>query len=224
MPVQRLLIVEDDPLWREHLHETARSEGCEVALASDGFEALSYLNSQERARPNLVVMDLMMPRVDGWELYGRMRTTAALRDIPVLMMSVTGQSVNLGGVVGFLHKTDSPGPLLSELRQRLRGFDVFPPVPEPSGPYALRFTEETRLALGTLPPSQQVAIRQHLLRAAELANGALPMASTWLVALPGDPPALLVTVQGVRVVLEVDDTERSLLASSAIIPVHLPRS
>ncbi|WP_224244888.1 response regulator [Hyalangium gracile] len=220
----RLLIVEDDPSWREVLRVTARSEGCEVALASDGLEALSYLSDAGRQRPNLVVLDLMLPRLDGWELYGRMRTHETLRDIPVLMMSVASQSVTLGGVVGFLHKTATPEPALLELRQRLRRFEHSGRVHEERGPYGLRMSEETLLTLSALPSSLHHAVRQHLHRAAELADGALPLASTWLVALPGEPPSLLVTVQGIRVVLEVDDVARELTATTAIIPTYLPRT
>jgi len=224
MSVQRLLVVEDDPAWRESLSETARAEGCEVALATDGEEALWYLSDASRTRPNLVLLDLVMPRVDGWELYGRMRTDDELRHIPVLMISVANQRVELGGVVGFLHKTVPPETVLAELRERLRRFDVLPPQAEQPWPYALRFTEEASLALDTLPTSLRQLLRQRLYRAAELASGELPLMSTWLMALPGTPPSLLVTVEGVRVVLEVDDGARRLTVSMVIIPPHLPRA
>lgn len=229
MPVQRLLVVEDDPAWGKRLGETARAEGCSVTVASDGAEALSYLSDARLARPNLVVLDLVLPHVDGWDLYAQMRTTEELRDIPVLMMSITPQRVNLGGVVGFLHKTDSLEPALTQLRECLRRFelpDLAPvvPAPEKLGPYGLQLTEGARMALGTLHASTLNAVRLHLLRAAELAGSELPMMSTWLMALPGSPPSLLVTVAGVRVVLEVDDAARTLRATTVIIPPHLPRS
>lgn len=224
MSVSRLLIVEDDPSWQERLRVTARSEGCDVLLASDGQEALSYLSDARRARLDLVMLDLLLPHVDGWELYGRMRTDETLRQIPILMMSVAPQSVELGGVVGFLHKTTAPEPALTELRQHLRGLELVERVPQSHGAYGLEFSDETLLALAALPWPLHHAVRQHLLRAAELVDGALPMASSWLVALPGAPPSLLVTVQGIRVVLEVDDLARKLIATTAIIPAHLPRS
>jgi CheY-like chemotaxis protein len=225
MPVQRLLVVEDDPAWREYLGETARAEGCEVALATDGEEALSYLSNRAHPRPDLVVMDLVMPRVDGWELYGRMRTHDELRHIPVLMMSVAQQRVELGGVVGFLQKTVPPETVLAELRERLRRFDVLPPPSEQLWPYSLRFTEEASLALDTLPANLRQLLRQRLFRAAELAAGEeLPLMSTWLMALPGTPPSLLVTVEGIRVVLEVNDRARQLTVAVVIIPPHLPRT
>lgn len=224
MPVERLLIVEDDPTWRASLSETAREEGCLVEQARDGEEALSYLRDSARTRPNLVVMDLVMPRVDGWELYARMRTDDELRHIPVLMMSVSNQQVELGGVVGFLQKTVPPETVLSQLRERLRHFDVLPPQTPQTSSYALRFTEECSLVLDTLPTPLRQLLRQRLYRAAELASGELPLMSSWLMALPGTPPSLLVTAEGVRVVLEVDDSARQLITSLIIVPPHLPRT
>ena len=195
-----------------------------MEVARDGEEALAYLSDRSRTRPNLVVTDLMMPRVDGWELYARMRTDEELRHIPVLMMSVSNQQVELGGVVGFLHKQMPPDRVLAELRERLRRFDVLPPPVDTSRPYALRFTEESALVLDTLPGPLRQLLRLRLYRASELAGGELPLMSTWLMALPGTPPSLLVTVEGVRVVLEVDDPARQLTASVVIVPPHLPRS
>ncbi|MDY7230028.1 response regulator [Hyalangium rubrum] len=225
MRIQRLLVVEDDPTWRDRLGEAALKEGCDVTLASDGLEALSQLNDSARPPPELVLLDLLMPHLDGWGLYGRMRSDAALRRIPILMMSMAqGRDIDLGGVVGFLHKAPSPEPTLTELRQRLR--QPTPPSfkAEAVTAYALRLTEECTLTLNTLPTPLRHAVQMHLHRAAELAGTELPMMSTWLLALPGTPPSLLVTVQGVRVVLEVDDAARTLTTSTFIIPPHLPLS
>ena len=225
MSVQRLLVVDDDPVWRELLGEAARLEGCDVTLAADGLEALSCLENTTRPRPDLVLLDLLMPRMDGWGLYGQMRTDGALRHIPILMMSqAEGRGMDLGGVVGFLHKTPSPEPLVHELRERLRLFDGWAREPEPGGPYALRFTMEASLALGTLAPPLRHAANAHLYRAAELASTELPLMSTWLIALPGDTPSLLVTVQGIRMVLEMNEGARTLTVSTVVIPPHLPRA
>jgi CheY-like chemotaxis protein len=225
MPVRNLLVVDDDPAWRDQLGEAARREGCTVTLAADGLEALSCLANTAQPRPDLVLLDLLMPRLDGWGLYGQMRTDDTLRDIPILMMSqASGRHLDLGGVVGFLHKTASPEPLLTELRQRLRGFELKAPEPGPAGPYALRIPEHSALALSTLTPALRHAAHMHLYRAAELAGTEFPMMSSWLMALPGWPPSLLVTVQGVRMVMEVDNDARTLEVTTVIIPPYLPRS
>jgi CheY-like chemotaxis protein len=225
MPVQRLLLVDDDPVWRERLGEAAQAEGCDVTLASDGLEALDCLRSPAHARPDLVLLDLLMPRVDGWGLYERMRTNEALRRIPILLMSqaLCGE-VNLGGVVGYLHKAPSPEPVVHALREHLRRFEGSAHPPTPSGAYTLRFTEEASLALGSLAPPLRHAAHAHLYRAAELAGTELPMMSTWLIALPASTPSLLVTVQEVRMVLEMDEAARTLTVTTVVIPTYLPRT
>jgi CheY-like chemotaxis protein len=225
-PIQHLLLVEDDALWRERLGEAARADGLKVSHATDGAEALEWLRTNPRAgHPDLILLDLMLPRMDGWELYSRLRTNEQLRHLNVLMFSaaLSGQEPPLGGVVGYLHKPHAPEAMLGALRTQLRELPE-PPPREPSGPYTLEVPEHVSLSLGLLPRPVGHAVRLHLLRAAELVGTELPMTSTWLMALPGTPPALMVTVEGVQVVLEVDDAQRVLTASTAVVPPHLVSS
>ncbi|WP_225411535.1 response regulator [Stigmatella hybrida] len=224
MPVHRLLVVEDDPSWQKSLENVARAEGCDVTVVSDGEAALSTLSGDPRTRPNLVVLDLLLPRMDGWEVYGRMRVDHDLRTIPVLMLSAAAaQEPKLGGIVGMLQKTSSPEPVIHQFRERLRGFSVPSPAAPEESPYTVRLTEDTSLLLHALPPALRHAVRLHLFRAADLLRTGLPMMSTWLMALPGDPPSLLVTVEGVRAVMEINEAERTLTVTSLIIPTYLPR-
>jgi CheY-like chemotaxis protein len=83
------LIVEDDPAMREILRRSLAKEGWSVAEAADGREALAGL---ARARPAAVVLDLMMPGMDGFEVLEAMRSEAAWRDIPVVI--VTAKDLN----------------------------------------------------------------------------------------------------------------------------------
>ncbi|SET95889.1 response regulator transcription factor [Stigmatella erecta] len=225
MTVHRLLVVEDDPSWQKSLGDVARAEGYDVTVVSDGEEALTTLSGDPRARPNLVVLDLLLPRMDGWELYGRMRVDHDLRTIPVLMLSAAAaQEPKLGGIVGMLQKTSSPEPVIRQFRERLRGFTAPAPGVAPAeSPYTVRLAEDTSLLLQSLPPALRHAMRLHLFRAAELLRTGLPMMSTWLMALPGEPPSLLVTVEGVRAVMEINEAERTLTVTSLIIPTYLPR-
>ncbi|SEM39848.1 Response regulator receiver domain-containing protein [Stigmatella aurantiaca] len=224
MPVHRLLVVEDDPSWQKSLEDVARAEGCDVTVVSDGEAALSTLSGDPRTRPNLVVLDLLLPRMDGWEVYGRMRVDHDLRTIPVLMLSAAAaQEPKLGGIVGMLQKTSSPEPVIHQFRERLRGFTVPSPAAPEESLYTVRLTEDTSLLLHSLPPALRHALRLHLFRAADLLRTGLPMMSTWLMALPGEPPSLLVTVEGVRAVMEINEAERTLTVTSLIIPTYLPR-
>ncbi|RYZ41241.1 MAG: response regulator [Myxococcaceae bacterium] len=223
MGIHHLLLVEDDRTWREGVDRAAREAGFVVSLVADGAEALSWLRHRPRAQhPDLVLLDLMLPRVDGWELYGRMRTDARLRHLSVMMMSSASgpPEVPLGGVVGFLRKPSRPETLVSELAERLRELPRRTPEP-PRMPYSLRLPDESLYSLHALPDPIRHAVRVHLLRAAELAATELPLASSWLMALHSEQPSLLVTVEGVRVVLEVDDAACALTASIVIVPSHL---
>ena len=80
----RLLVVDDDREIREALRTALEDEGFTVAVAANGAEALAKI--QER-RPRLVLLDLMMPIVDGWEVLDRVRADPSLDDVRVCVCS-----------------------------------------------------------------------------------------------------------------------------------------
>jgi adenylate cyclase len=80
----QVLVVDDDAKSRDMLRRTLEKEGWSVAEAVNGREALSHLN---RARPGLVLLDLMMPEMDGFEVLERMRSEDPWRDIPVIIVT-----------------------------------------------------------------------------------------------------------------------------------------
>lgn len=77
----KLLIVDDDPTLRRLLEEFFAGEGFEVALAATGSEAVREVY---RVRPALVVLDVMMPGMDGWETTARLREMA---DVPIILLT-----------------------------------------------------------------------------------------------------------------------------------------
>ena len=83
-----VLVVEDDKDIRELIQLCLESDGLEVVTASDGREALARV---EEVRPDAILLDLMMPEVDGWEV---IRTLKArdddIADVPVFMMTAYG--------------------------------------------------------------------------------------------------------------------------------------
>lgn len=76
----RLLVVDDDRETREALRTALEDEGYTVAVAANGAEAMAKL---EERPPRLVLLDLVMPIVDGWEVLDRMRANPALAGVPV---------------------------------------------------------------------------------------------------------------------------------------------
>jgi CheY-like chemotaxis protein len=83
-----VLIVEDDEDIRADLAAILRLKGYQVEQASNGHEALVCMR---RALPSVVLLDLMMPEMNGWELRAVMREDQRLRDVPVVVVSGAGK-------------------------------------------------------------------------------------------------------------------------------------
>ena len=82
----RILVVEDDDAIRELVTEILREDGYQVREASNGVEALEQL---ERDRPDLIVLDLMMPVMDGWAFVEECRTKPECGDVPIVVTSAS---------------------------------------------------------------------------------------------------------------------------------------
>ena len=82
----RILFVDDDPIMREFGAVHLSTDTADVALASDGLEALQAV---ARSRPDIVLLDLEMPRMDGFEVLSRLRADPATQHLPVIV--VTGR-------------------------------------------------------------------------------------------------------------------------------------
>jgi CheY-like chemotaxis protein len=86
-PPARLLVVEDDPDVRIAMAEALSELGYEVGLAANGVEAFEQLRSGPR--PGLILLDLMMPIMDGWTFLGLQRLDPELAAIPVVILSAS---------------------------------------------------------------------------------------------------------------------------------------
>jgi len=86
-----LLLVEDSPADVELMREGFRRAGVahELRVARDGAEALEQLNDDATARPDLVLLDLYLPRVSGLEVLEAIKTDPVLREIPVLVLTTS---------------------------------------------------------------------------------------------------------------------------------------
>ena len=84
-----ILIVDDDAGSRKALAEVLTDEGYTVATAGDGADAMTYL--RQGHRPRVILLDLMMPGVDGWDFRAEQKRDAALADIPVIAISAAGK-------------------------------------------------------------------------------------------------------------------------------------
>ncbi|MDF2760148.1 MAG: hypothetical protein K0S99_2782 [Thermomicrobiales bacterium] len=118
MNLKTVLVVDDEPVLRAIVREILDEEGYAVIEAADGRVALEIMES---ARPDLVLMDVMMPGVDGREAYRQLRSHPEHRDVPVIMMSAAIQPHGLDPTIaGFMAKPFDLNQLV-ELVARLIG-------------------------------------------------------------------------------------------------------
>jgi DNA-binding response OmpR family regulator len=127
----RVLVVDDDPTVSDVVRRYLEQAGCEVRLAADGADGLAAVAAQ---RPDLVVLDLMMPGIDGLEVCRRLRRQ--LPDLPVVMLTALGEEADrvLGLEVGaddYVTKPFSPRELVLRIRSVLRraAGPAAPPAP-----------------------------------------------------------------------------------------------
>ena len=109
-----ILLIEDDPDIREGMADVLREEGRWVVEAQDGEDALAKLPYLRR--PCLILLDLLMPRMDGFEFLRRLNEHPHARDFPVLVLSAHAYvetAQHYPGVVGTLSKPFNLRTLLS---------------------------------------------------------------------------------------------------------------
>lgn len=81
---KKILVADDDPAIQKVLFQTFQLEGYEVATASDGEEALSELEGE---LPDVVVLDVMMPKLDGFDVLKRIRANPRTKTLPVILLT-----------------------------------------------------------------------------------------------------------------------------------------
>jgi CheY-like chemotaxis protein len=99
----KVLVIEDDHGQREALSEILSRQGYEVQCASNGSEALELMRRSD-SLPRLILLDVMMPVMDGWEFRDQQRRDRALSEVPVVVMTAfddTVQKALQSGAVGF---------------------------------------------------------------------------------------------------------------------------
>jgi two-component system OmpR family response regulator len=121
--MSHILVVDDDPNLRELVRVFLTHAGYTVAEAVDGAEAL---NTLEDERIDLVVLDVMMPRLDGWELVRSIRATS---DMPLLMLTAKGETAQKMhgfelGVDDYLVKPFEPLELVARVTALLKRYRI----------------------------------------------------------------------------------------------------
>jgi CheY-like chemotaxis protein len=115
-----ILVVEDDALAREGLNLLLQAEGYQVAVAANGKEALDWL--RKGSRPDLVLLDMLMPVLDGWHFLKSLQQNRLLAGTPIIITTSTPLSLEWAhdhACAGFLKKPINLDELLAEIRRCL---------------------------------------------------------------------------------------------------------
>jgi len=149
MNAKKILVVDDEKLIVDSLRYSLRKEGYEVVVAYEGPEAIAQVHSE---KPDLIVLDLMLPGMDGWEVC---RTIRQESTVPILMLTARGEEMDrvIGLEIGaddYLVKPFSFRELLARIRATLRRAGYVKP-PE---------TEMLTIGSITLDPASHRVLRE----------------------------------------------------------------
>lgn len=116
-----VLIVDDDPVVRRMLQLSFESEGFDVLTAGDGLEGLESMRS---SKPNVVVLDIMMPKLDGLKVMRELQGDDSLRGTPVILLSAKATSLDIelglkAGAADYVTKPCDPIELVDRVRSLL---------------------------------------------------------------------------------------------------------
>ena len=118
---KKILVIEDDPGFLRYLGLVFDKEGFEIIAASNGLEGLRKARQE---KPDLIVLDVMLPGLDGFEICHRLRSEEPTAKLPILMLSAKGQDADKTtaarvGASVFLSKPVDRVVLLNTLRDLL---------------------------------------------------------------------------------------------------------
>jgi two-component system response regulator VicR len=120
---RRILCIEDEPEMIDLIRLILERKGFEVVGAVGGQEGLDAIR---REKPVLVLLDLMMPDVDGWEVYRQMKADKELQDIPVIVVTAKAQSIDkvlglhIAKVDDYVTKPFGPSDLVDSVERVLK--------------------------------------------------------------------------------------------------------
>ena len=159
---ERILVVDDEPNIRDTVAITLRREGFDVVLAGTGFEALDRMDE----RPDVVVLDIMLPGLDGLEVCRRIRQTSS---VPIILLSARGEEIDrvVGLEIGaddYLTKPFAMRELVARIRAMIRRMhmDSVERQAEPAEAPVPDATDREVIVVGDLvvdPSSRQALLR-----------------------------------------------------------------
>jgi two-component system alkaline phosphatase synthesis response regulator PhoP/two-component system response regulator VicR len=124
---RKIMAVDDERHIVRLIQVNLERAGYQVVTAFDGPEALKKVESD---KPDLIVLDVMMPKMDGFEVLKRLQANPETREIPVVMLTAKAQDADVfrgwaSGVSAYLTKPFNPLELLTFVKRILSGFDEY---------------------------------------------------------------------------------------------------
>jgi len=121
--MKKILLIEDEEIMIDLLKRKLTSEDYEVSIARDGEEGLKKM---KEVKPNLILLDIIMPKMGGFEVMEEMQKDKNLKDIPIIVISNSGQPVELDraqklGAKDWLIKTEfDPQEVIEKIKKQIR--------------------------------------------------------------------------------------------------------
>lgn len=118
----KIIVIEDEEVLLGLLKKKLEQEGHQVAIARDGQEGLEKIKAD---KPDLILLDIIMPKMGGFEVMEELNADKELKDIPIIIVSNSGQPVEIDrakklGVKDWLIKTDfDPQEVIAKVRKQL---------------------------------------------------------------------------------------------------------
>ena len=225
---QRILLVDDDPNLLALVAEQLRDDGFEVATARDGVEALRSL---DRAWPDLLIVDLMMPRIDGLTLAHRVKERA---DLPVIVLSAIDSGDSKASALEEVAEDYITKPFhYPELRARIhrvlrRVGDNVPAGALPLGPSLVLELQRRRAMVDgravSLTPTESRLLYALAANIGRVVSTETLLARGWSEVEVPDPSYVWVTMRRLRQKLETDPDHPTYLETVRGAGYRLRRS
>jgi len=119
--VNKILVVDDDPVIIKLLQNILSAENFQVIAASDGLDAMTQVREH---KPDLIVLDIMMPKINGYDVCRNLKFDSPYKDIPIILLTARDREIDprIGRMIGvdYMRKPVDRRALLSRIKQVLK--------------------------------------------------------------------------------------------------------